>query len=358
MKPENLLDSFSAFDCRVSIIIKSLNEEQRISLAIESALRAIQKVGGEVILADSHSSDRTIELALAYPIRIVQLTNAEDRCCGVGPQLGYQHSSGEFVYLLDGDMEMMEGFLEVALDFMLEHPDVAGVGGQLVELNTESLEYISRSSQKRAHVKPGVVDRLDGGGLYRRKAIEAVEYFSDRNLHSYEEFDLAIRLRSRGWKLWRLSLDVVHHMGHDAPPYRLLKRRWETKYLWGLGELIRASTNRTRMRMVFHGLHELRIYLGIIGWWVLMFAVLISPLFVTTKVIWFSILLAGPFVFMSWRKRSFSKAIYSIISWSFNAVGLMRGLLRPRRPVNALVSSLVIKDFHGLPLLATPAVTQ
>jgi len=358
MKPKNFSDSFSAIDCRITIIIKSLNEEQRISLAIESALRAIEKVGGEVILADSNSTDRTIELALAYPIRIVQLANTEDRCCGVGPQLGYQHSRGEFIYLLDGDMEMLEGFLEVALDFMLKNPDVAGVGGQLVELNTESLEYIARSAQKRAHVKPGIVDRLDGGGLYRREAIEAVGYFSDRNLHSYEEFDLAIRLRSRGWKLWRLSLDVVHHMGHDAPPYRLLRRRWETKYLWGLGELIRASTGHTRLKMVFQGLHELKIYLGILVWWILLLSVLIWPISGSAKLIWFGMFLTAPLALMSWRKRSFTKALYSIVSWCFNAVGLVRGIMRSRRPANALIPSLILRDFHDLSLLSTLGVPR
>jgi glycosyltransferase involved in cell wall biosynthesis len=65
MKPENFSDSFLAIDCRITVIIKSLNEEQRISLAIESALRAIERVGGKLILADSNSTDRTIELALA-----------------------------------------------------------------------------------------------------------------------------------------------------------------------------------------------------------------------------------------------------------------------------------------------------
>ena len=51
--------------CRVSVIIKALNEERRIEATVESALRAVATVGGEVILADSCSSDRTVELASA-----------------------------------------------------------------------------------------------------------------------------------------------------------------------------------------------------------------------------------------------------------------------------------------------------
>jgi glycosyltransferase involved in cell wall biosynthesis len=124
----------------VSIVIKALNEEKRIVAAVESALTAVRMVGGEVVLADSCSSDRTVALASAYPIRIVQLARADERCCGVGPQLGYQHSAGEFVYILDGDMEMLPAFLPQALAFMQAHPDVAGVGGQVVEMNTSSLE--------------------------------------------------------------------------------------------------------------------------------------------------------------------------------------------------------------------------
>lgn len=356
MKPENFSSNAPATDCRVSIIIKSLNEEKRISAAIESALHAVLRVGGEVILADSCSTDKTIELALAYPIRIVKLANAKDRCCGVGPQLGYQHSHGEFVYLLDGDMQMLEGFLEVALDFMRAHPDIAGVGGRLVELNTESLEYIARSAQARAHVKPGAVDRLDGGGLYRRTAIEAAGYFSDRNLHSYEEFDLAIRLRSLGWKLWRIPLDVVHHRGHDSPPYRLLMRRWETRYLWGLGELIRASAGQLRLKMVLQGLRELWIYLGILGWWALLLSIAFWPFSGITRFTFFGASLAAPLVLMIWRKRSFSKALYSVVSWCFNAAGLMRGVLRPQRPANVPIPSLIIREPHGLPSLSTPVL--
>ena len=98
--------------CLVSVVIKALNEESGIVATIESALRAVSRVGGEVVLADSCSTDSTVELAMKYPVRIVQLVNANERCCGIGPQLGYQHSSGEFIYLIDGDMQLLDGFLE------------------------------------------------------------------------------------------------------------------------------------------------------------------------------------------------------------------------------------------------------
>ena len=342
--------------CRVSVVIKALNEESGIAATIESALRAVSKVGGEVVLADSCSTDATVELAMKYPVRIVQLANASERCCGVGPQLGYQHSSGEFIYIIDGDMQLLDGFLEEALAILAQRPDVAGVGGRVVELNTESLEYVSREQRAAAHRHTGSVDRLDGGGLYRRSAIEAAGYFSDRNLHSYEEYDLGVRLRSLGWKLWRLPHGAVNHFGHDAPPYRLLMRRWRTRYVCGLGELIRAAAGQPRLPMVLAGLTELRLYLAVVIWWAVLFSVPLWPLSVVARIIIFGLILAFPVAVMTWRKRSFNQALYAVVSWCFHSAGLLRGLLQKPRRQSEVIASTVLREPSGL--CASPVQTM
>jgi GT2 family glycosyltransferase len=330
--------------CHVSVIIKAFNEEKNICAAIESSLEAVAEVGGEVILADSNSSDRTVELASRYPIRIVQLVHADERCCGAGPQLGYQHSRGEYVYILDGDMQMLRGFLPQALLFLAQHPEAAGVGGRLTELNRESLEYRERAARNSAHLAPGEVDRLDGGGLYRRRAVEEAGYLSDRNLHAYEEFDLAVRLRSLGWKLWRIPVDSVTHYGHDSPPYQLLMRRWRARYVCGSGELVRAALGRPSLRLVLRGLRELRIYAAVLGWWAVLLSVPFWPLPLAVRAAAFGVLFAAPFAIMTWRKRSLVRATYSVLSWCFNAAGLARGLLSPRRPAREPIPSVVVHE--------------
>jgi glycosyltransferase involved in cell wall biosynthesis len=337
-------------DQRVSIIIKALNEEKRISATIATALQALAAVGGEVVLADSCSTDRTVELARHYPIRIVQLLYSDERCCGIGPQLGYQHSSGEFVYILDGDMEMEIGFLEKAIVFMADHPEVAGVGGRVVEQNIHSLEYISRIDKSPALHSAVMVDKLDMGGLYRRCAIEDSGYFSDRNLHSYEEFDLALRLRTRGWKLWRLPIDAVKHYGHDAPPYQLLMRRWRSRYVCGLGELIRAAAGQPRLHLIFKDVRELHLYLSVLGWWVLMLSIPFWPLPAIYLAACFLLVLAFPVLAMSLRKRSLARALYAVVSWCFNTAGLIRGFMRSRRPATEAIASRVINE----PVSRTP----
>ncbi|HTH94029.1 MAG TPA: glycosyltransferase [Rhodocyclaceae bacterium] len=329
-------------NCCVSVVIKALNEEAHIARAIETALAAIRTVGGEVILADSCSTDRTVEIASRYPIRIVQLRHPHERCCGIGPQLGYQQARGEFIYILDGDMEMLEGFVEKAVHFMDRHPEIAGVGGQVIEKNLDSLEYLSRMERHAGHMQPGEVDRLDMGGLYRHTAIEQSGYFSNRNLHSYEEFDLAVRLRVRGWKLWRLPMPAVHHYGHDTPHYQLLLRRWKSQYIFGLGELLRAALGQPHLRLAIAGLRELRIYLGILIWVATLAICLLLPVPVSWRIALFLPLAAAPFVFMYVRKRSIAKAVYSVLSWLINGAGLIRGFLRPQKSPQAPVESLEI----------------
>jgi glycosyltransferase involved in cell wall biosynthesis len=330
--------------CRVTIVIKAFNEEKNIGAAIESSLAAVAEVGGEVVLADSYSTDRTVEQASRYPIRIVQLAHAHERCCGVGPQLGYQHSLGEYVYILDGDMRMLRGFLTPALAFLARHPEAAGVGGRVVELNHKTLEYRERSLRASPHRSPGEVDRLDGGGLYRRSAIEESGYFSDRNLHSYEEFDLAVRLRALGWKLWRLPVDAATHYGHEASPYQLLMRRWRTGYVCGLGELMRAAAGQPRMRLVLRGMRELRIYSAVLAWWLVLLTVPFWALPVAGRVAGFAALASAPALLMLRRKRSLARALYSVASWCFNAAGLVRGLLHRRRAPRDPISSRVLRE--------------
>jgi glycosyltransferase involved in cell wall biosynthesis len=305
----------------ISIIIKALNEEKRIATAIESALAAVAPLGGEVILADSHSTDNTVSIAQTYPIRIVQLANPEERCCGIGPQLGYQVAQGEFIYILDGDMQMLPEFLPQAINFMQENHNIAGVGGKVIEMNTDSLEFIARTERASGHMQPGEVDRLDMGGLYRKSAIESVGYFSNRNLHSYEELDLAVRLRQAGWKLHRIDVDAVRHWGHDVDPYQLLLKRWKSGYINGLGEMLKAAWGKPHFTRLILSVRELRIYVATLFWWIIL-----TGLLLTGNMLYFVMIGLLPLALMTWKKKSINKAVFSIVSWNLNTAGLLRGL--------------------------------
>ncbi len=326
----------------VSIIIKALNEERRIAAAIESALAALPDGQGEVILADSGSTDRTIEIAKQYPIVIAQIEAPAKPSCGLGPQLGYQYSRYPYICLIDGDMEIAPDFITPAMQFLNENPHVAGVAGHVVEQNHESLEYVRRDQIKVAYKGVGVVDRINCGGLYRREAIEEVGYFSDRNLHSYEEYDLGVRLRTKGWTLFRLDRRFVYHTGHEVNAYSLLVRRWRSKYIRGIGELLRGAIGKPHLKNLFTELPELRLWMMVYGWIFAMLLVLaFLPNFafaVLIDVVW----IMCAVVLMGIKHKNLQIGLYSVVAWFFHAAALPIGFFTPRIDPAAQIESKLI----------------
>src|SRR5262245_32946394 len=329
----------------ISVIIKAFNEERRIALAIESALAAVQGTNAEVILADSASNDRTVEIAKRYPIKIVGLNKSGDRSCGAGAQLGYQYSAGRYICLIDGDMRLSEGFLPAAIRFLEENPEVGAVSGRIVEYENRNLEYVRRVTTEYVHHGAGVITCLDGGGaLYRREAIESVGYFSDRNIHMWEDVDLAVRLQARGWKLARLGIPFVEHQGHSGDAYRLLLRRWKTRYAFGIGEVLRGALGQVQIpTLLRHWRRFLLLVCAVHVWWL---SLLATPFLLRGIQLAIFMLASGlfPFVVMSWRRRSVTLGTYSVAAWNVYALGLWPGFFQYRFNPNGWVESTVVHD--------------
>ncbi|HEX7820749.1 MAG TPA: glycosyltransferase family A protein [Sphingobium sp.] len=308
---------------QVSIGIKALNEEANIARCLTSALDALQSLDGEVILADSGSTDRTIAIAQEFPVRIVQLSRAQDRGCGAGAQLAFQHARGDYFYLLDGDMMIDPQFLSVGIAYLQAHPDVAGVGGWVTEKNISGQEFQVRADKARAF--EGEVDHLYCGGLYRSDAIRSAGHFSDRNLHAFEEFELGARLLAGGWKLVRLDTPGVDHFGHTEDGYKLLWRRMRSGYAGGLGEVVRAAWMKPHFSVVLARLRPFQMALVVLGWWAALLACLATLSFGALAV-----LLAIPILFLVWRRKSLRLGLYSFAVCNMLTVGLLSGLSRKR----------------------------
>lgn len=328
----------------VSVILKTLNEEARIGAAIESVLAALDGIGGEIIVADGGSRDRTLAIAADYPVRVVQLDPATAPSCGIGPQLGFQYSRAPFICLMDGDMLLDPGFLPEALAFLDAHPRIAGVTGHVEEMNQTSLEYLRRGRRAAPENRTGPIDRMNGGGLYRRAAVEQAGYLSDRNLHGYEEFDLGVRLRLHGWSLHRLDSRFVRHFGHALNAYALLLRRWKSGYLRGIGELLRGALGQPRWRHLVRELPELKLWTGVYAWLAVMIAL---PFAMPSPLAGLAIdaaLTAGIIGAMSLKQRSLSLGLYAVVAWLFHAAALPLGFLQARKAPDAWIESRIVRD--------------
>lgn len=324
----------------LTIGIKALNEERHIAASLESALAAADLVGGEVVLADSGSSDATITIARRYPtVRIVQLADPAQRSCGTGAQLAFQAARGRYFYLLDGDMVLDPAFIVAGIEFLETNPTHAAVGGIVREANTTSLEFQirERNDREKGSVISGDVDRLDCGGLYRCDAVRSVGWFADRNLHAFEEYELGARLRAASWRLARLGVHAVDHHGHSTGGYRLLWRRIRSGYAGGAGEVLRAALVGPHRRSVLVGFSNLRHAAVVVLWWLLLLALSFSGRFMAAAIV-----LLLPVVFLSWRRGGLAYGLYSMATWNVIAIGLIQGIWRRRRPPGQPIPSRTI----------------
>lgn len=341
------MDRNDAHQPQVSVIIKTLNEEAHIAGAIESALTAVAPFGGDVTVVDSLSTDNTIAIASGYPVRIIELVDQRDRSCGVGPELGYRYSTGEYLYLLDGDMELDGDFVGEAVSVLKGDDRLAGVGGRIEDVHTDDIDSKVRIQRASTH-KAGAVDRLNGGGLYRRAAIDELGYLGDRNLHAFEEFDIGARLLDRGWRLSRLDRRAVRHFGYRVNPYRLLLRRFRTGYIYGIGEIVRASLAAGYAGSLSR-LRGLRVATGLLIFWTAVILLALAGAAVLAAALAVAVPLIAVLA-MTLRRRSLEIGVYSVVVWHATALGLLVGFFRRRTSPTGPIPHRLLKTPSSAPL--------
>lgn len=324
---------------QVSIIIKALNEERRIAACIEAALKASSALHAEVILVDSISVDRTVEIASSYPIRIVRFDRQEDRGCGAAVELGWRHARGEFVYVLDADMLLDPGFLAAALAYLAANPGVAGVAGKLMDLRFNTAADFQRARASAAMSQPIVVPELGGGGLYRRKAIEDVGYLAHWSLQAYEEAELGCRLRARGWTLVRLPAVGVSHEGHSETNFQMLVRLWKNGRAKSAAVLLRSAFGKPWATLAARKFAHLLVTIAIH----LVTIVVAGYLFYLGKALaailaWLGIWL-GVVCLLAIVNKSFTLAAWRFVFWNYSCLALIYGLQKevkdPLRHIDA-----------------------
>lgn len=330
---------------RVSIVIKALNEEAKIARCIESALAALREIPGpsEIVLADSVSSDRTVQIARQYPITIVQFRHAQERGCGAGVQLGYQHSQGDFVFLLDGDMELLSGFLPAAMARLEAEPRLAGVAGLLEDQSIVNVFDKYRTVNRSANAARSMERWLNGGGLYRRAAIEAAGgYAADRNLKGWEEAELGMRLTTLGWKLERIDLPSTLHEGHSAGTWKVLRSLWRSRRAMAHGVLLKQAAGQrwlpNAIRLMLPPLLVICAWAG---------AVAAFAISLTTHrwewIIGYGFAVAGLVLAFAVYKKSLKHALTSVGLWHFHAASLVLGLTKKVVPPTTPIASVVLQ---------------
>ncbi len=323
----------------ISVSIKTLNEAKGIEKTIDSIRRQLVGYPHKIIVADSLSTDSTQQLAVNKGVTVVSLTDPGDRCCGVGHQLGYLYSEGDYLLLMDGDMELEEGFVDQAVAFLQAEPEYAGVAGTVAMDEAVNYEFKSRKQRINQIYPVGDCDHLGGGGLYRRAAIEKIGYLTNRNLHAYEEAELGLRLGNAGYKLRRLNIPYFFHTSHTLPTFKMLRHRWKTRYYQAPGELLRCSWGKPWFMGALNMVRNEAVF-------ALYLIVLFAALFTLNRdvvAIAFLPLLAFALLKIV-KNRSLTDGLQSVINLVVRSVGLLKGCIYPVRDPLTPPNSKIIQE--------------
>jgi len=243
----------------VGVVVIGRNEGERLKRCLESVLGTAECI----VYVDSGSSDDSVEMSRALGVEVVELdlqtpfTAARARNEGfrklieTRPELPY-------VFFVDGDCEVVHGWLDEGCRFLETHPQVAVVWGRRRERYPEKSVYNLLCDIEWDSWPVGETKACGGDAVMRIDAVRQVNGYRP-DLICGEEPELCVRLRGAGWRVWRLGVDMTLHDAalyhfsqwwkrvlrggygyaqgselHGRPPERHWVRESRSVWVWGL----------------------------------------------------------------------------------------------------------------------------
>ncbi|MEM6664293.1 MAG: glycosyltransferase [Pseudomonadota bacterium] len=200
---------------KIAAIAIGRNEGARLIACLESLSGAVARV----IYVDSASTDNSVAEAEARGASVVKLdtsvpfTAARARNAGLAliADTAARDSSAlpDFVQVLDGDCTLQDGWIDQAAAFLEAHPTIAVVCGRRRERFPDASIW-NRLIDAEWETPIGEAKACGGDALMRWSAVQEIGGYRD-DLIAGEEPELCVRLRTRGWKIWRLDADMTLH---------------------------------------------------------------------------------------------------------------------------------------------------
>ena len=195
---------------QVGLVAIGRNEGDRL----KQCLLSVKDQLSHIVYVDSGSTDGSVEFAQSIGVEVVNLdlsipfTAARARNAGFRRLLELNPDL-QFVQFVDGDCEVVAGWLTAAYEALTTHDDWAVVCGRRREKYPEQSIY-NLLCDLEWDTPIGEAGACGGDSLMRVKAVKQVEGFNSA-LIAGEEPELCVRLRQQGWKIWRLDHEMTLH---------------------------------------------------------------------------------------------------------------------------------------------------
>lgn len=203
------------------------NEGERLRRCLRSLAGRVDAV----VYVDSGSTDGSVEFARSLGVDVVELdlskpfSMARARNAGVA-RLRERLPGSRYVQLVDGDCEVVKGWLETACAWLEAHPNTVAVCGRRRERHPEASVY-NRLCDLEWNTPVGPAKACGGDVMLRLDAFVSAGGYNEA-LIAGEEPELCLRLRQAGGRIERIDADMTRH---DAAI--LLFRAWWKRTLRG-----------------------------------------------------------------------------------------------------------------------------
>ncbi len=244
---------------QVGVVAIGRNEGERLRVCIESVIG----VAGRVVYVDSGSTDGSVAMAREKGVEVVELDMSIPFTAARARNEGFRRLREiapdiEYVQFVDGDCEIVDGWIHDASKFLDANADVAAVCGRLRERHPEQSVY-NMLCDIEWDVPAGESKACGGNAMMRAAAFEKAGGFR-ADLIAGEEPELCIRLRAAGWRIWRLKNEMALHDAamsrfeqwwqrakragytyaegvylHGGPPERHCVRQARSSWFWAVG---------------------------------------------------------------------------------------------------------------------------
>lgn len=195
---------------KIGVVIIGRNEGPRLV----GCLKSLQPSCDDIIYVDSGSTDGSITAAEKLNAYVIELDLSQPFTAARARNEGFaalkkRRPDVQFVQFVDGDCEIIAGWLDKAVTFLKEKTDVAIVCGRRQERYPDRSVY-NKMCDDEWNTPIGQTSACGGDSLMRAQAFEDVGGFRS-SLIAGEEPELCLRLRERDWKIWRLDAGMTNH---------------------------------------------------------------------------------------------------------------------------------------------------
>ncbi|PIC63992.1 hypothetical protein CSV79_08715 [Sporosarcina sp. P13] len=239
-----------------SVIVITKNEEKNIERCLKSIKNVFKELdfSFEIILVDSNSTDLTIQRAIDLDIkelRVVNITQSTIYSAALGRNVGSNIAMGKYLLFLDGDMKLYKDFILEEFKLLREE-ECAGIIGIRDDIILDSNNNIIKSIENKYNITDLKITSHFGGSLLIKSKVFREMGGYKEYIYSFEEPELYIRLKSKGYKIYETPKKMIDHYDKPSKKIEKLKSLIFTKRGFGLGQVIRSSFFEKNMFYLFN----------------------------------------------------------------------------------------------------------